>query len=99
VGAPSPRYVESRETAIALNDQEILEAQSLTGSFAGIFVEPAAATSVAAAKKLRQANVMGRNDTLVCNLTGHGLNSLRRLTSKRENSPRLNRRFERCGRR
>jgi hypothetical protein len=34
VGPPSPRYVESRETAIALNDQEILEAQSLTGSFA-----------------------------------------------------------------
>jgi len=64
---------ESRGTAVAVTDSEILEAQTLIGRLAGVFVEPAAATSVAAAKKLRQAGVVDQNDTVVCNLTGHGL--------------------------
>jgi threonine synthase len=64
---------ESKGTAVALSDDEILEAQFLTGSLAGIFAEPAAATSVAAARKLRQRGVIGRDDLVVCNLTGHGL--------------------------
>jgi threonine synthase len=59
--------------AVALTDSEILEAQRLTGHLAGIFVEPAAATSVAAANKLRDRGVIGENDLVVCNLTGHGL--------------------------
>ncbi len=64
---------ESGGTAVAVSDAEILEAQALTGSLSGIFAEPAAATSVAAAKKLRAAGIIGRDDTVVCNLTGHGL--------------------------
>lgn len=64
---------ESGGTAAALHDQEILEAQALTGSLAGIFAEPAAATSVAAARKLRACGVIDANDIVVCNLTGHGL--------------------------
>jgi threonine synthase len=50
-----------------------LEAQALTGKLAGIFAEPAAATSVAAAKKLRDAGIIRPDDLVVCNLTGHGL--------------------------
>jgi len=50
-----------------------IDAQALTGSLAGIFAEPAAATSVAAARKLGAAGVIGRDDIVVCNLTGHGL--------------------------
>jgi threonine synthase len=64
---------ESNGAAVALSDQEILEAQSVTASLAGIFAEPAAATSVAAAKKLRHAGVIRADDAVVCNLTGHGL--------------------------
>src|SRR5262249_39423526 len=60
---------ESSGTAVAVTDSEILEAQTLIGRLAGVFVEPAAATSVAAAKKLRQAGVTDRDDTVVCNLT------------------------------
>jgi len=56
-----------------LSDEEILEAQFLTGSLAGVFAEPAAAISVAAAKRLRAAGVIGSDDLVVCNLTGHGL--------------------------
>jgi len=64
---------ESKGAAVALSDTEILEAQALTGTLAGIFAEPAAATSVAAARKLGAAGVIGRDDIVVCNLTGHGL--------------------------
>jgi threonine synthase len=64
---------ESGGTAAAVTDEEILRAQALTGSLAGIFVEPAAATSVAVAQKLRNAGVIGADDLVVCNLTGHGL--------------------------
>lgn len=41
---------ESGGMAVALSDGEILQAQALIGSLAGIFAEPAAATSLAAAK-------------------------------------------------
>jgi threonine synthase len=60
-------------TAVALSDREILEAQSLIGQLAGVFAEPAAATSVGAAKKLRDRGTIGKDDAVVCNLTGHGL--------------------------
>jgi threonine synthase len=64
---------ESNGTAAAVSDGEILDAQALTGKLAGIFAEPAAATSVAVAKKLRDGGVIAKNDVVVCNLTGHGL--------------------------
>ncbi|MGH7827847.1 MAG: threonine synthase [Candidatus Binatia bacterium] len=59
--------------AVALTDAEIIEAQTVLGHLAGIFAEPAAATSVAAAKKLRDGGVISRDDLVVCNVTGHGL--------------------------
>ena len=64
---------ESKGTAVALSDEEILEAQRLTATLEGIFAEPAAATSVAAVKRLRSTGVIGREELVVCNLTGHGL--------------------------
>jgi threonine synthase len=64
---------ESGGTAVALSDREILEAQVVLARLAGVFAEPAAATSVAAAKKLRERGVIDRDDIVVCNLTGHGL--------------------------
>ncbi len=64
---------ESGGAAVALSDEEILEAQYLIGTLAGIFAEPAAATSVAAAKKLRERHVIAQEELVVCNITGHGL--------------------------
>ena len=58
---------------MAASDAEIIEAQALTATLGGIFAEPAAATSVAVAKKLRAAGTIGLGDIVVCNLTGHGL--------------------------
>jgi threonine synthase len=64
---------ESKGTAVALSDGEILESQAVIASLSGIFAEPAATTSVAAAKKLRDYGTIGADDVVVCNLTGHGL--------------------------
>lgn len=64
---------ESNGAAVAVSDAEILEAQLQIGSLAGIFAEPAAATSVAVAKKMRSAGTIRAGDVAVCNLTGHGL--------------------------
>jgi threonine synthase len=64
---------ESGGSAVAVSDEEILEAQHLTGALAGIFAEPAAAASVAAAKQMRERNIIGQDELVVCNLTGHGL--------------------------
>jgi threonine synthase len=64
---------ESGGSAVAVSDEEILEAQHLTGTLAGVFAEPAGAASVAAAKKMRARNMIGQEELVVCNLTGHGL--------------------------
>lgn len=64
---------ESNGTAVALSDAEILHAQAQIAQLAGIFAEPAAATSVAAANKMRAAGRIGADAIVVCNLTGHGL--------------------------
>jgi threonine synthase len=64
---------ESGGRAVALSEREILEAQSLTARLAGIFAEPAGAISVAAASRLRAGGAIGREELVVCNITGHGL--------------------------
>jgi threonine synthase len=76
---------ESGGTAVALCDDEIIEAQALIASLAGIFAEPAAATSVAAAKKLRDSGDIGADDLVVCNLTGHGLKQPEAVAIQDEN--------------
>ena len=63
----------SKGTALSFSDEEILEAQMLLGRFAGVFAEPAGAISVAAVRRLRQEGTVGRDDTVICNITGHGL--------------------------
>lgn len=79
---------ESGGTAAALTDGEVLEAQALTARLCGIFAEPAAATSVAAARKLRGAGVIAGDESVVCNLTGHGLKQPEAVAlSEREFAP------------
>lgn len=64
---------DSGGTAVALKDDEILEAQSLLARCAGIFAEPAGATSLAAARKLKKRGIIKPDDLVVCTITGHGL--------------------------
>jgi threonine synthase len=79
VGAPSLGWRAIRAVratggvAVACTDREILEAQSMLARLAGVFAEPAAATSVAAARALRRAGRIPAGDLVVCTVTGHGL--------------------------
>jgi threonine synthase len=50
-----------------------LDAQKILARIEGIFVEPASASSIAGLKKLVKKGVIGKNETVVCITTGHGL--------------------------
>lgn len=67
---------ESGGTAVAVSEDEILEAQRLLAALEGVFAEPAAAVSIAAARRLSQTGVIAPTDTVVCVVTGHGLKQL-----------------------
>lgn len=55
-----------------VTDQEILDAKAQVGAH-GLGCEPASAASVAGLKRLRQEGVIGRDERVVCVLTGHQL--------------------------
>ena len=54
------------------SDQEILDAKAKVGA-GGLGCEPASATSVAGARKLRREGIIAPSDRVVCILTGHQL--------------------------
>ncbi|MBW6470537.1 MAG: threonine synthase [Methanosarcinaceae archaeon] len=62
---------ESNGTAETVTDEELLQAQKDLAQLEGIGVEPASATSVAGLRKLVNAGVIGRDETIVCITTGH----------------------------
>ena len=62
---------ESRGTAEAVTDNEILEAQKELARLEGIGVEPASAASIAGLKKLVQMGIVDKSETVVCIATGH----------------------------
>jgi len=64
---------ESKGVAIAVTDEEMLDAQSLLAAREGIFAEPASASVVAALRRLVDQGVVARDDTVVCVITGTGL--------------------------
>jgi len=53
-------------------DQDILDAKAQVGA-GGFGCEPASAAGVAGARQLRAAGLIGRDDRVVCVLTGHAL--------------------------
>ncbi|HEY4672866.1 MAG TPA: threonine synthase [Nitrososphaerales archaeon] len=64
---------ESNGLATKVTDEEILSAQGSMAKLEGIFVEPASATPVAAAKNLIRNGTIKKDDEVVCVATGHGL--------------------------
>lgn len=60
-------------SAIVVNDSEILAAQSLLARQEGVFAEPSSASSIAALLKLSQIGQLGKDETIVCVITGSGL--------------------------
>ena len=65
--------LESRGFSLTVTDQEILRGQRMLAEKAGVFAEPAAAATVAALKRLRGSELLGRKEQIVLLITGHGL--------------------------
>jgi threonine synthase len=64
---------ESGGTIEAVSDEEILDMQLRIARSEGIFCEPASAAGVAGVATLAADGRLGRSETVVCILTGHGL--------------------------
>ncbi|MCX8175908.1 MAG: threonine synthase, partial [Candidatus Bathyarchaeota archaeon] len=64
---------QSNGGAEIVTDMEILEAQRKLAKLEGLFVEPASASSIAGLKKLVENGKIGKDETVVCVATGHGL--------------------------
>ena len=64
---------ESRGLIEAVSDDEIMDAQRAIVRNEGIFCEPASAAGVAGVRRLAADGRIGRDETVVCVLTGHGL--------------------------
>ncbi|MEW5865283.1 MAG: threonine synthase [Bacillota bacterium] len=59
--------------ALAVSDEEIMEAAVCVGKTEGLFVEPTAAAAIAGAKRLIDSSRIQKTQTMVCLVTGHGL--------------------------
>jgi threonine synthase len=57
----------------SVTDAEILEVQRLIVRLEGVFCEPASAAGVAGVRRLVAEGRVGRDEVVVCVLTGHGL--------------------------
>lgn len=66
---------ETNGYALSVSDEDILEAVRTLANRAGIFVEPAAAATLAGLNKSLSSNVLSKEDSVVLLLTGHGLKS------------------------
>ena len=64
---------ESKGCAIAVSDEEILEAQKLIAKFEGIGVEPASAAPIAGIIRAIEDKIIDRNETVVVIATSHAL--------------------------
>jgi threonine synthase len=68
-----PALRESGGTAVAVADQEILEAMGSIARLEGIFVEPTGAVATAGLKRLKEEKAIDNDDVIVAMLTGSGL--------------------------
>jgi threonine synthase len=68
---------ESGGTMINVTDDEILDAIAYTGRLAGIFAEPAAATSVAGLKRAVGESIVPKDSSALAVITGSGLKDIR----------------------
>jgi threonine synthase len=78
---------DSEGTAVHVSDDDILKAEVHLASEEGIFAEPSGALSVAGAKRLLDAGVIDKDDTVVAVVTGSGLKDPEVLRSNFDKYP------------
>jgi threonine synthase len=71
-----PAVVESGGTAIAVNDEETLDAEKLVAEKEGLFIEPSSATAIAGVRRLVERGRVDRRSRVCCLLTGTGLKDM-----------------------
>ncbi len=64
---------ESHGTAVAVSNEEILEAQRILAKSEGVFAEPSGVTSLAGLMKIVLQGELDRSDSVVVEITGSGL--------------------------
>ena len=62
--------------ALSVTDDEMLAAERLLARTAGIFAEPASASTIAALKKLRESNSIEKTESVCCIITGSGFKDM-----------------------
>ena len=71
-----PAIRESGGRAVSISDEEMLEGEALLARTAGVFAEPASASTIAAIEKLRDSNAIGSGDSVCCIITGSGFKDM-----------------------
>lgn len=75
--------------AVAVPDDEILDAMRSCARTEAVLPEPASAATIAAAKKLLREGRIGEDDRVVCVLTGSGLRDLALYAKEDPDTPRV----------
>ncbi|MCI7737144.1 MAG: threonine synthase [Clostridiales bacterium] len=75
--------------AIALPDEEILEAMRACAKLEAVIPEPASAATIAAAARLHREGVISGTDKVVCVLTGSGLRDLKLFSQENAQVPEV----------
>ena len=68
-----PAVRDSGGTAVAVPDSETLAMEAALARTEGLFVEPAASTTLAALQRLVRDGIVGRADRVLCLMSGTGL--------------------------
>jgi threonine synthase len=79
----------SKGLAVSISDQEILSAEQKIAKLEGLFAEPASSGTIAALNKLRAEENIGKDESVVCLITGSGLKAtdvLQTLSKKRKSA-------------
>jgi len=67
---------DSRGIAVSVSDEDILRSQKNLSKLEGLFVEPAAASTIAALEKLSGQEVFEKDETILCFISGSGLKTI-----------------------
>ncbi len=70
---------ESNGMAIGVDGSSIIESIKLLSTFEGILAEAAAATSITAAARMIYNCITGKNESIICVVTGHGFKDLSKI--------------------
>jgi len=81
---------DSEGTAVAVSDEEVLEAQRLLAKREGIFAEPSGAASLAGLIALIKRGRVESSETVVVEITGGGLKDTNLTTQALPNVPTIN---------